>query len=102
RKQSPKSGLVDELISAQGDGYLVDGRPLSDWDLVGYLATLLSAGVETTAASLANAILFFTEFECWEEIHSESRLIPSAIEESLRWYPAFPGIRRYIPSSVEI
>lgn len=102
QRTEPKGGLIAELIAAQDRGYLVDGRPLSDWDLVGYCAMLLGAGVDTVYASIPNAVLFLTEFGCWEELGADPSLIPGAIEETMRWYPVFPGPRRLVLRDVEI
>jgi cytochrome P450 len=102
RRKAPQDGLVDELLAAQAAGYQVDGRPMSDWDLVGYFAMLLSAGVDTTSGGIGNALLFLTEYGHWEELRIDPSLIPNAIEETLRWYPAFPGVRRLVVADTEL
>ena len=102
RRARPQSGLVDELLAVQAGGYTVDGRPLSDWDLVGYCAMLLGAGVDTTSVSLGNAMLFLTEYGRWEELRADPSLVSAAIEETMRWYPAFPGVRRYVLADTQI
>jgi cytochrome P450 len=101
RRANPQTGLLDELLAAQGAGYTVDGQPLSDQDLIGYCAMLLSAGVDTTSASLSNAFLFLTDYGHWDTLREDPSLIPGAVEESMRWYPAFPGIRRRVISDTE-
>jgi cytochrome P450 len=95
-RAEPRDGLIDELIAVQATGYQVDGRPMSDWDLVGYCAMLLSAGIHSTAASISNALLFLTEHGCWDELRADPALIPGAVEEIFRWYPPFPGVRRLV------
>ncbi|MFD4639342.1 cytochrome P450 [Lentzea sp. NPDC058436] len=102
QRAEPGDGLIAELLAVQAAGYLVDGRPMSDWDLVGYCAMLLGAGVDTTAATIPNAVLFLTEFGCWEELGADPSLIPGAIEETMRWYPVFPGPRRQVTRDVTI
>jgi cytochrome P450 len=72
------------------------GRPLSDRDLIGYCAMLLSARVDTTATSISNALVFLTDCGHWTHLRVDPSLIPDAIEETLRWYPASPGVRRYV------
>ncbi|MCK7625845.1 cytochrome P450 [Streptomyces sp. RS10V-4] len=96
RRAAPGTGLVDELIAAQRAGYRVAGRPMTEADLVGFFAMLLSAGVDTTATSIGNAFLFLTEYGCWDLLGREPGLVPHAVEETLRWYPAFPAVRRYV------
>ncbi|MEU5212190.1 cytochrome P450 [Streptomyces sp. NPDC020742] len=102
RRAAPRDGLVDDLIAAHEAGYLVDGRPMTEWDLVGYFAMMLSAGVDTTATSIGNAFLFLTEYGCWGQLAHNPELVPNAIEETLRWYPAFPGVRRYVLADTEV
>jgi cytochrome P450 len=102
RRRSPQAGLVDELLAAQAAGHLVDGRPMTDWDLIGYFAMLLAAGVDTTSTSIGNALLFLTEFGHWERLRADPSLIPNAVEETLRWYPGFPGVRRYVLADTEL
>ncbi|MCF3176321.1 cytochrome P450 [Streptomyces sioyaensis] len=101
RRAAPRSGLVDDLIAAQQAGHTVDGRAMSERDLIGYFAMLLSAGVDTTATSIGNAFLFLTEYGCWERLGRNPELVPHAIEETLRWYPAFPGVRRHVLADTE-
>ncbi|MEV6243293.1 cytochrome P450 [Lentzea sp. NPDC051838] len=96
RRVTPRDGLIDDLLAAQDAGYQVDGRTMTDWDIIGYCAMLLSAGIDTTATSLSNAVLFLTEHDCWAELGADPSLIPGAVEESMRWYPAFPGVRRLV------
>ncbi|MFD9703804.1 cytochrome P450 [Lentzea sp. NPDC059081] len=102
QRVSPGGGLIAELLAAQDSGYLVDGKPLSDWDLVGYCAMLLGAGVDTTFASAPNAVLFLTEFGVWPELCADPSLIPGAVEETMRWYPVFPGPRRLVVREVSL
>jgi cytochrome P450 len=95
-------GLVDELIAAQARGYQIEGRPMTDRDLVGYVAMMLSAGVDTTSAGIGNALLFLTEYGHWAELAADPALIPNAVEETLRWYPSFPGVRRLTIADTEL
>jgi cytochrome P450 len=91
RRRNPRDGLVDELIAAQRSGYRVAGEPLSDRDLIGYLWGLLSAGTDTTSASIGNMFLFLAEYGMLDELREDRTLVHSAVEETLRWYPAFPS-----------
>lgn len=100
--KAPVPGVLADLVRAQAAGYDVDGQPLSDWDLVGYLAMLVWAAAETTAASIADALLFLTEYGHWDELGRDPSLVPNAVEEVLRWYPAFPGCSRLVVADTEI
>ena len=102
RRRHPRQSLVDELISAQQRGYQVAGQPLSEWDLLGYMAMLLAAGSETAAAGLGNALVAFVQFDCLQQLHADRPAIATAFEEALRWNPPFPGIRRTVKQAVEL
>jgi cytochrome P450 len=102
RRAAPQEGLVDDLIAVQATGYPVGGRPMTEWDLVGYFAMLLSAGVDTTSTGIGNALLFLTEYGHWAQLRADPSLIPDAVEETLRWYPSFPGVRRLVVADTEL
>src|ERR1022692_644312 len=102
RRRSPQGGLVDQLIAAQNAGHCVAGERLSDRDMVGYLWGLLAAGFDTTAAGMINTLLFLTEYGHLGELRADRTLLAGAIEESLRWYPPFPGIMVSAKADVSI
>lgn len=52
-----RPGILADLLDAQRRGYDVDGEPLSDVDIIGTLAILMSAGSATVAASLPAAVV---------------------------------------------
>jgi cytochrome P450 len=100
RRARPQTGLVDDLIAAQAAGYRVAGQPMSEWDLVGYLAMLLAAGYETISG-LANTIVFAEESGDLDALCANHMLLEGAVEESLRFYPPFPMTRRMAIADVE-
>ncbi len=54
---SGRPGILADLLDAQRRGYVIDGEPLSDVDIIGTLAILMSAGSATAAASLPTAVV---------------------------------------------
>lgn len=81
RRREPRDDLVSALLAAQ-----IDGEHLSEADLLGFCILLLLAGNETTTTLLGNALLTFAEHPTvMEELHANPSLIPSAIEEVLRY-----------------
>ncbi|MFE5403234.1 cytochrome P450 [Streptomyces sp. NPDC056580] len=75
------SGLLHDLIRAEADG-----RRLNDQEIVGFLGLLLIAGFLTTSALLGNAVLCFDEHpEATARLRADPELLPSAIEEVLRY-----------------
>lgn len=81
RREEPGDDLVSELLAST-----VDGRPLTDPEIIGFLITLVAAGQDTTAALIGHAILHLGRHP-----HDRARLvadpglIPGAVEEFLRW-----------------
>ncbi len=81
RRRAPREDLVSALSVAE-----VDGERLSEQDLVSFCFLLLAAGQETTKNLLANAILTLTDHpKAQEQLVREPALVPSAIEEVLRY-----------------
>jgi cytochrome P450 len=101
RRADPQDGLVDTLIAAQQQGYVVGDRPMTDWDLLGYFAMLLAAGYET-ASAISNAILDADTVGLLNQLHADRTLLGGVVEETLRWYPPFPTIRRRVIADTEL
>jgi len=81
RRAEPRDDLISQLVAAE-----IDGQRLTPVELIGFCILLLVAGNETTTNLLGNAVLSFEEQpETWERLRAEPRLIPSAIEEVLRY-----------------
>ena len=81
RRREPRDDLITGLLAAE-----VDGQKLSEIELLGFCMLLLVAGNETTTNLISNAILCFDEHpEVYERLRAEPELIPSAIEEALRY-----------------
>jgi cytochrome P450 len=81
RRKQPQDDLISALLQAQ-----IDGEHLTQQELLGFCTLLLVAGNETTTNLIGNAILCFDEHpEMMEQLHAEPELLPSAIEEVLRF-----------------
>jgi cytochrome P450 len=81
RRRQPGDDLTSGLLMAR-----VDGEALSDAELVSFLFLLLAAGLETTVNLLGNAALLLADRpELLERLRAEPELIPSFIEEVLRY-----------------
>jgi cytochrome P450 len=82
RRAHPHNDLVSALLAAE-----VDGERLSNEDLIGFCVLLLVAGNETTTNLLGNAILCLDEHpEAVQRLRANRDLVPSALEEALRYY----------------
>ena len=81
RRREPGDDLVSGLLAAR-----VDGEALSDAELVSFLFLLLAAGLETTVNLLGNGALILADRpELLERLRAEPALLPSFIEEVLRY-----------------
>ena len=87
--RTPQENLISELLAAQ-----IGSERLSKADVVGTCLLLLVAGHETTATLIGNALWCFDEHpEARAEVLMQTEILPSAIEEVLRfrsvlhWFP---------------
>jgi cytochrome P450 len=81
RRRTPKDDLLTRLVHAQ-----VDGERLTAQEILGFFQLLLLAGSETTTNLINNAMLCFIEHpDQLALIRAEPDLLPSAIEEVLRY-----------------
>jgi cytochrome P450 len=66
----------------------VEGRPLTDMELVNICVTYLTGGQETTTNLIGNCVWRLLQNpELWEQLCADPSLIRIAIEESLRFDP---------------
>jgi len=93
RRDSGRPGVINDLLTAHAAGYLVDGRPLSERDLLGYVYMLLSASFGATTTAIGNYLLAIVQHDLWKQLRDEPALIPGAVEESLRWDTPMPALR---------
>jgi cytochrome P450 len=82
RRKNP----ADDLLSA-AVGYEIDGRPVSDDDLLAFCLLLFMAGLDTVAAQLTFSMLHLaTHDDDRRRLVEDPSLWPNAIEEFLRFY----------------
>jgi len=98
RRKRPTDDLISTLIRAeQGEGTLSEGEVLA------FTVLLLVAGNETTTNLLGNALLALTEHpEELEKVTDTPALIPSLVEEALRYDSPVQGIFRQTLSDTEL
>jgi cholest-4-en-3-one 26-monooxygenase len=81
RRREPADDLVSELIRGE-----VDGKPLTEEQLVAYTELLVEAGNETTRNAISGGLLALAEHPAeWEKLRAHPELLPDAVEEVLRW-----------------
>jgi cytochrome P450 len=90
--------LLSRLVDAE-----VDGERLTPGELLGFVQLLLVAGQETTADLINNAILCFLEHpDQLARLHATPELLPSAIEEVLRYRSPVQWMPRATPREVTL
>ncbi len=98
RRRSPREDLISALSVAE-----VDGERLSESDLVSFCILLLAAGQETTKNLIANAIVCLTDHpDAMQRLVREPALMPTAIEEILRYLPPVWFLFRQTTTDVEL
>jgi cytochrome P450 len=81
RRKEPQDDLISALLTAQ-----IDGKHLTEQELMGFCVLLLVAGNETTTHLIGNALWCFDDHpEAWAELRANPALLPDAIEEVLRY-----------------
>jgi cytochrome P450 len=98
RRRASREDLISTLSVAE-----VDGERLSEPELLSFCTLLLAAGQETTKNLIANAIVCLTDHpESMERLVREPTLIPTAIEEVLRYLPPVWFLFRQTKADVEL
>ena len=81
RRGRPRGDVISELVQAE-----VEGRRLSDEDVLSHVRLLFPTGAETTYSALGNLLFaLLSEPERWKRIVADPELRQPAIEETLRW-----------------
>lgn len=91
RRKYPQDDLISTLVTAE-----VDGQRLSDRDIQIFCGTLLFAGNETTRNLIGTSMLSFDEYGVMEQIAQEPDLLPTAIEEVMRYRSPVQAIVRVV------
>ena len=98
RKLQPKQDLVSVLIDAE-----VEGEKLDQLELDLFFLLLIVAGNETTRNLMSGAMTaFFEHPEQWELLRQDRSLLPSAVEEMLRFVTPVMHFRRTATGPIEL
>jgi cytochrome P450 len=98
RRPDAADNLITGLVRAE-----VDGRRLSDSDMLSVLTQLLVGGNETTTSLITNAVWRLLEVPArWRAVVADPALVPVALEESLRFDPPVLGLFRNTTRAVAL
>src|SRR5205085_2336989 len=98
RRENPTDDLTSVLVHAE-----VDGEKLEEHEIVMGFFLLVAAGNDSTKATYCSDMRALMEHpEERRALLDDPSLIPSAVEESLRMYPAFAHFRRTAINNAEL
>jgi cytochrome P450 len=98
RRKNPTDDLTSVLVHAD-----IDGKGLEDHEIVMGFVLLMAAGNDSTKATYSSAMRALLEdTEQRDKLVADPTLIPSAVEEALRMFPAFAHFRRTATKDTEL
>jgi cytochrome P450 len=103
RSTHPSDDLMTELLNAEVEEPDGTRRPLDRTEVLAYTAMIAGAGNETTARLIGFMGQLLGEHpDQRRELVADPSLIPSAVEETLRYEPPSPVQARYVARDVEL
>jgi cytochrome P450 len=99
RLEHPSDDLIGALVRER-----VGGDRVSDDELNNLLRVLLAAGHETTASQIPNFVFLLLSSGDYARLAAEPALIPTAVEELLRYVPLLVqgSMTRFVLEEVEL
>jgi cytochrome P450 len=99
RRRTPGSDLVSDLVSETD----VDGGKLTEDELIATAVLLLMAGHEATVNVVGNGVLALTRHrDQWQRLIEDRDLLPTAVEELIRFDSPLQLFERTAVTEVEI
>ncbi|MEY4360966.1 MAG: hypothetical protein RL391_272 [Actinomycetota bacterium] len=97
RRQNPREDIITTLISEH------DGDVLSEHEFDLFMLLLAVAGNETTRNGISHGVVAMVENpDQWRKMQADPSLVPSAVEEILRWATPVNYFRRAATCDVEL
>jgi cytochrome P450 len=98
RRADPKDDVVTKLLAPT-----MDGEPLSDLEFKNFFTLMVAAGNDTTRYSMVGGLVALLEHpEELARLQERPELVPSAVEEMLRWTSVTMHFRRTATADVEL
>src|SRR6185503_663153 len=98
RREHPTDDLMSILVHAE-----IDGEKLEEHEIVMGFFLLVAAGNDSTKATYSSAMRALMENPDQRQILlDDPSLVPSAVEEALRMFPAFAHFRRTATKDAEL
>jgi len=81
RRRRPREDLLSLIANAE-----VNGKPIQDLEALSYAGIILGAGIDTTRNALGSGMeALLAHPEQLERLRKDPSLVPTAVEEILRW-----------------
>ncbi len=97
-RETPSDALMSRIVHST-----IDDQPLSEAELLGISHLLLLGGLDTVTATLDCMVAFLaTHPEHRHQLVNDPSIIPSAVEELLRWLTPVMVIPRSIKEDLEL
>ncbi|MDQ4096280.1 MAG: cytochrome P450 [Actinomycetota bacterium] len=91
RRVRPRRDVISDLLAVRSE----DGKPLAESDVLTMAFVLFLAGFVTATHLIGNGLLaLFRHPEQMARLWADGSLVPSAIEEMLRWESPFQWVTR--------
>lgn len=98
RRANPQDDFVTALSQAT-----VDGRPLTDDEVLLNCVGMLTGGLETTPLAVSGALVAFAQDPaCWQRLREHPELLDAAVEEILRWTSPAAHVMRTATTDVSL
>lgn len=98
RQEPPKDDITGRLIIAE-----IDGRPITDEEILNYAYLLFVAGLDTTAWAIRSSLWYLARNpKDQERLRRDPELISSAVEEFLRTLSPVQAMARTATKDVEV
>ncbi len=98
RREKPTDDLTSVLVHAE-----IDGERLADHEIVMGFVLLMAAGNDSTKATYCSGMRALIENpDQLAAVAADPSLVPAAVEESLRMYPAFAHFARTATRDTEL
>jgi cytochrome P450 len=98
RRAHPTEDLGSTIANAR-----IDGEPLSDLDTVSYYVIIATAGHDTTSAAIGGGLQALIEHpEQRERLRADPSLMPTAVEEIIRWVTPVKEFMRTATADTEV
>ncbi|HLI16626.1 MAG TPA: cytochrome P450 [Acidimicrobiales bacterium] len=98
RRREPRDDVVSYLCAQE-----IDGRPLSDEEILSMVKLLIGGGMDTTTSLTGQTLVWLSEHpEARQRLIDEPELLPSATEEFLRVFAPSQSMARTVRRPVEV